>query len=77
MSKGKLVVLILVLIIAFWVVYIKSANNLLSPLVKPTAQLTPVPSASPNAPKQIKFDKSTDLIKELELIDPQVLDSDF
>lgn len=39
---------------------------------KPT--LTPTPSATP---KTFQFDASTDLMKELESINPQILDSDF
>lgn len=35
---------------------------------------TPLPSSTP---KQYKFDASTDLKKELEEINPQVLDGDF
>ena len=38
---------------------------------------TSVPVASPNAPKTFNFDSSTDLKKELEKVNPQVLDSDF
>lgn len=36
---------------------------------------TPIPT--PNAPKTFQFDSSTDLKKELDSINPQVLDSDF
>ncbi len=39
---------------------------------------TPVPNPSPTpTPKTYNFDSSTDLKKELDSINPQVLDSDF
>lgn len=38
---------------------------------------TPTPVATPNAPKTFQFDSLTDLKKELEKVNPQVLDSDF
>ena len=40
-------------------------------------QTDSLPNATPNAPKQYNFDSSTDLKKELDSINPQVLDSDF
>ncbi|QQG43147.1 MAG: hypothetical protein HYW45_03015 [Candidatus Daviesbacteria bacterium] len=36
-----------------------------------------IPSAEPAAPQTFHFDSSTDLKKELDSINPQVLDSDF
>lgn len=43
-----------------------------------TSQSTPLPSASSyNPPKEIKYDSSTDLKKELDSINPKVLDEDF
>ena len=41
-------------------------------LVKPSQTSSPI-----SAPKQYKFDSSTDLKKELDSINPQVLESDF
>lgn len=39
---------------------------------------TPVPTSIPSStPTEFKFDASTDLKKELESVDPKVLDSDF
>lgn len=54
-------------------------------LVNPMGQLdnlvsTPAPVVIPSAtptPKTYKFDSTTDLKKELDSINPQVLDSDF
>ncbi len=42
-----------------------------------TSTPTPMPLASPNAPKTFQFDSSTDLKAELEKVNPQILDSDF
>lgn len=42
--------------------------------------VTPVPTtqtSSYNPPQEIKYDSATDLKKELQSVDPQVLDSDF
>lgn len=71
-------ILIVVLIIVFLIIarFGSRANNQSSP-GNITSQPVSIPTPTPNVPKQIKFDKSTDLIKELELIDPQILDSDF
>lgn len=45
-------------------------------LVKPAA--TVVPTSTPiSVPKEYKFDSLTDLKKELDSINPQVLESDF
>lgn len=49
-------------------------NNTNEKLVGPQAKKTNVVS---NQPQEIKYDASTDLKKELEDINPQVLDSDF
>lgn len=47
------------------------------PTSTPESSPTTIPSATPNIPKTYNFDSSTDLKKELESINPQVLDSDF
>ena len=44
-------------------------------LVKPDIQV-PAPEI-PRAPKAVQYDSSTDLEKELESINPQILESDF
>ncbi len=46
-----------------------------SNLVTPT--INEVPNSTPNAPRTYNFDSSSDLKKELDSINPQVLDSDF
>lgn len=47
-----------------------------SDLTTSSSNLAPSPTAEPK-PKTFQFDSSTDLEKELEKIDPKVLDSDF
>lgn len=37
---------------------------------------TPAPTSF-NQPKEIKYDSATDLKKELDTVNPQILDSDF
>ncbi len=55
--------------------------DLLSPMgqmnLSNKSNQTPVLVATPNPPKTFKFDASTDLKKELDSVNPQVLDSDF
>lgn len=54
-------------------------GNLINPMGQKSQSLdtisTPVPT--PNTPKTFRFDSSTDLKKELDSINPQILDSDF
>lgn len=55
-------------------------RSLINPgLVRTNSQIvaTPVPTSTPAPPKQYQFDSSTDLKKELESINPQVLEADF
>lgn len=41
-------------------------------------QSSPTPTATPyNPPKEIKYSQSTDLQKELDSVNPEVLNSDF
>lgn len=82
MSKKKPVIVIVIFIIVMFVVVKFAANGnrqLVNPGVgKEASQIvTPVPTPAYNPPKEIKYDSSTDLKKELETVDPQVLDSDF
>lgn len=53
--------------------------NLVNPMgsKNQNSDVTSTPVASPNIPKTFNFDSSTDLKKELDNINPQVLDSDF
>lgn len=85
--KSKIIVAvcitIIVLIVGIFVLTPRGWQvNLVSPGLNPLRfgqKTEPIPSPSPNikAPKEFKFDESTDLKVELEKINPQVLDSDF
>lgn len=71
--KSKLLLLILFAFLAMATLfYTNKSAKLTSPVTSPVAS----PSPSP-APTVFKFDSSTDLKKELDNINPQVLDSDF
>ncbi len=70
------VVLILILVIISLMIVNNAMNRnkvgVNNVLVTPTSSIAP-----PNAPKEFKYDSNTDLKKELDSIDPQMLDSDF
>ena len=58
----------------------KQSPNEVSPTVKassPSPIASPSPSYSSDAPQTFKFDSNTDLNKELDKVNPQVLNSDF
>ncbi len=75
MSKSKIITIALILfaLITFWFIF-KNSISKTSLVVQPIPSNTPTPAPTP---KTFKFDKSTDLKKELEGVNPQVLDSDF
>lgn len=88
MKNNKILTIVLVLIaaVALFVTIkyaIKGKDTLVSPgTVKETDKIVDQPSLKPtappyNPPKEIKYDQSSDLQKELDSINPQVLDSDF
>ena len=77
MNKSKiLAAVVVVLLIIIMLTIVKNLTNGDKALISPSAA-TPDPTPAYNPPKEIKFDNGTDLRKELETIDPQVLDSDF
>lgn len=83
MSKKQLltVSLILLLIAIIWVIRGNQGNKggLANPGTKQVENqsvVKPLTSAY-NPPKEIKYDSSTDLKKELDSVNPQILDSDF
>lgn len=82
MTKNKIVtaVLFLLFVAIIWTIVYVIANkggSLMTPKSQ-TSQSIPLPSASSyNPPKEIKYDSSTDLKKELENVNPQVTDDDF
>jgi len=77
MNKKTLIsIIIITVIIIITIIFSrqeKAEKNLVNPQVQ-TIEPTPAPSPSP---KTFQFDASTDLEKELDSINPQVLDSDF
>lgn len=74
--NSKLIALITIIIVVILFVQKQGISNLVSSsFTKQT--MDQLPNSTPNAPKQYNFDASTDLKKELDKINPQVLDSDF
>lgn len=72
----KIIFIAVILVILFFVLFLRNKTEpMVNPLIKQA--VTPLPSATINQPKEVKYDSSTDLKKELESVDPQVLDSDF
>lgn len=87
MSKNIIVavVVVLFLIAISWVVItmVNKSGQLVSPVARSAVdQSKTAPSSVPaasafNPPKEIHYDGSIDLQKELDSVNPQVLDSDF
>lgn len=79
--KNKLIIIIVIAIISiiFIIVSQKGDNTLIIPGFTREQKIeSPQPTpAPPVAPKEFKFDRSTDLKMELEKVNPEVLDSDF
>lgn len=79
----KKLILIFIIIIAiavafYWWPKQNLPADLAAPQVLPaTSEQNPQPAPAINAPKTFKFDSATDLKKELDSINPQILDSDF
>lgn len=79
---NKKILIAIILIILFTLGYLvinnnKKNNQLLSPNSKKVESFV-APSIIPSPkPKTFKFDRNTDLKKELESINPEVLESDF
>ncbi len=73
--KGKKLILTIILITVV-MLWLGSKNSNQTGLVTPQMEKVST-SVPPQAPKTFQFDRSTDLKKELDSINPQVLDSDF
>ncbi len=69
----KTVLVGVVLIILFSIFFFRNKKE---PMITPSVA-TPPPSAEINQPKEVKYDVATDLKKELDSVNPQVLDSDI
>lgn len=75
---GAIILAIFVIFGIWWVDNGKKQTSFINPKIQTSAASIPTPSISPTvAPKTYKFDKSTDLKKELEDINPMILESDF
>lgn len=67
----KIIMIVIIIIIFITVIKFISPNQEEAlPFIQPTS--TPSPT-----PKTFQYDSSTDLNKELDNVNPQVLDSDF
>lgn len=82
MSKKNIIIIIVIIIITVILIlaFGREDNKLTVPgFIK--SQVTPIPGSNnvtPNVtPKNFKFDRSTDLKKELEKVDSKVLEEDF
>ncbi|MBI4035821.1 hypothetical protein HY383_02645 [Candidatus Daviesbacteria bacterium] len=79
-SKKIFLVLLIIGVVIIFFLFNQKVSSLTSPASKQNQanQVTPTPSTSSyNPPAQVQYDSSTDLQKELESINPQVLDEDF
>ena len=79
MNKKLLIVGLILISLTFWTIVQNVFKNgsLLSPRTGQVVS-SPIPTQIPSpAPKTFKFDKTTDLKKELDSIQPQLQDSDF
>ncbi len=78
--KSRLwIVLIIIVLVALFLIQKQGVRKWISPSFTKDSKQTKmdVPNATPNAPKTYNLDSSTDLKKELNSINPQVLESDF
>ncbi len=72
--------IVLIIVLVVWLVLSnRKDNKLVMPgFIRQIAIIQPTPTpALPVAPKSFKFDSATDLKKELDSVNPQVLDTDF
>lgn len=69
--KKILTLFLILLLLAGWIVV---KNNTKKDTLDSPTMIISSPSPSPTG---FKFDRATDLKKELDKIDPQILDSDF
>ncbi len=83
MKNKILIATIIIVIVGVFLIVLKGtvSNKMVSPSLNliPKQLASPLPSPTPvsHIPAQYNFDASTDLKKELESINPQILDSDF
>lgn len=77
--KILIICLLVILAVIFFPALVHKKNTLAMPgFIKQTKITQSVPTVAPSVvPKTFQFDRSTDLKKELEKVNPQILDSDF
>lgn len=78
MNKTLTLIIILTLMgfLGYFIVTKDNSKSLSTPQTKTYS--SPVPTIVPTpSPRTFKYDRSTDLKKELDSVNPQILDSDF
>lgn len=81
-KTGWIVMITITVLVIIVVIFMQVPSQLRSRLISPAVmgekvEEQVIETSEPVAPKTFKFNSSTDLKKELESINPQVLDSDF
>lgn len=77
MTKNKLTTAVLILLLAVIALWMIANYAVTGKSTKKMDKSDQAPVSSYNLPKEIKYDSSTDLKKELDSINPEVIDSDF
>lgn len=80
--KFVIVIITFIIVIILSLSRYQPGSNLISPLLSlpktNRVSATPIPtSVPPQAPQTFKFNRSTDLKKELDQVNPAVTDQDF
>lgn len=71
---NKKIFMIFIIFIIFIMLILRYGGNKTDKIASPGFSPSPTPVSTP---KTFQFDSTTDLQKELEKVDPKVLDSDF
>lgn len=71
---NKKVVFVLIILVVILLIVVKNTNKTNEKL---TNDAVPTVTPAYNPSQEIKYDSNTDLTKELENVNPEVLDSDF
>lgn len=74
MQSKKIIIVFIIFLVVILVLVFSGRKS--SPMVTPTSSPSFTPTPLPKL-KTFQFDENTDLEKELEKVDPKVLDSDF
>lgn len=74
MSRKLILIIVIIFIIIITIILSRQETPPTPVIPLPSSSVTPSP---PKIPKTFQYDGSTDLKKELDNINPQVLDSDF